>query len=325
MEKEVKRNIKVGIILITSTALLIIALYIIGEKRNIFGSTFHVNAKFYNVNGLMPGNNVRLSGINVGTVEHVEILNDSVVFVSMLIENKIIPFLNSSAIASIGTDGLMGNKLVNINSSSKPGNPIKEGDVLQSLPPFETDEMLRTLNTTNENIKYITSDLKKITQRINSPNTLWSILMDTVIAENVKTAIVNIKVAGDRSAYLTGDLKSIIGRVKNGKGTLGMLLTDTSISEKLIYSMSDIKQITGKIAGVTQNLETVSNQLKNGNGTFGALLMDTTLRDNLSESLKNLKDGTAGFDENMEALKHNILLRKYFKNKNKKLVTTESP
>lgn len=315
MEKEIKRNIRVGVVLIISTILLIGALYIIGDKRNIFGSTFQVSARFYNVNGLMPGNNVRLSGINVGTVERVEIINDSVVSVSMLIENKIIPYLNTSAIASIGTDGLMGNKLVNINSSSRPGMPIKEGDILQTLPPFETDEMLRTLNTTNENIKYITSDLKKITQRINSPNTLWSILMDTVVAENVKTAIVNIKVAGDRSAYLTGDLKSIVSNIKDGKGPIGTLLTDTSLSTKLTYSMGDIKQITGKITQVTQNLETVSNQLKNGNGLVGTLLTDTTLSINLVESLKNLKDGTAGFNQNMEALKHNFLLRRYFKNK----------
>ena len=315
MEKETKRNIKVGIILITSTVLLISALYIIGDKRNIFGSTFQVSATFNNVNGLMPGNNVRLSGINVGTVERVEIVNDSLVSVSMLIENKIIPYLTTSAVASIGTDGLMGNKLVNINASSKPGHPIQEGDVLQTLPPFETDEMLRTLNTTNENIKFITTDLKKITQRINSPNTLWSLLMDTVVAENVKTAIVNIKVAGDRSAYITGDLKTIISGIKDGKGTVGTLLNDTSLSSKLTFSMTDIKQASKNLSNITGNLETVSNQLKNSDGIITAVLKDTTLSVNLIESMKNLKDGTAGFNQNMEALKHNILFRRYFKNK----------
>jgi phospholipid/cholesterol/gamma-HCH transport system substrate-binding protein len=318
MEKEVSRNIRVGIVLIITTVILISALYIIGDKRNIFGSTFRVSAMFYNVNGLMPGNNVRLSGINVGTVESVEIINDSVVSVSMLIENKVSTYITTSAVASIGTDGLMGNKLVNINSSNKPGRPMKDGDVLQTLAPFETDEMIRTLNTTNENIKYITTDLKKITQKINSPNTLWSLLMDTVVAENVKTAIVNIKVAGDRAATATGDLKSIISNVKEGKGSIGSLLNDTSFSGKLDYSMTSIKQIADKMTQVSENLETVSNKLKNGDGVIGTLLTDTSLTNNLSKSLENLKDGTAGFNENMEALKHNILLRRYFKKKNSK-------
>lgn len=318
MEKEVSRNIRIGIVLIITTVLLIIALYIIGDKRNIFGSTFRVSAMFHNVNGLMPGNNVRLSGINVGTVESVEIINDSMVSVSMLLENKIHAYITTSAIASIGTDGLMGNKLVNINSSNKPGRPMKEDDTLQTLPPFETDEMIRTLNTTNENIKYITTDLRKITQKINSPNTLWSLLMDTIVAENVKTAIVNIKVAGDRSATITGDLKSIIRNVKDGNGSIGSLLNDTSFSGKLDYSMTSIQQIAAKMTKVTENLETVSNQLKNGDGVIGTLLTDTSLTNNLSKSMENLKDGTAGFNENMEALKHNILLRRYFKKKNSK-------
>jgi phospholipid/cholesterol/gamma-HCH transport system substrate-binding protein len=315
MEKEVKRNIKVGFVLLISTVLLITGLYIIGDKRNIFGSTFHVKARFNNVNGLTPGNNVRLSGINVGTVENIEIINDSTVYVSMLIEDKVMNFITTGSIASIGTDGLMGNKLVNINSSSKPGNPIKEGDLLKTQLPFETDEMLRTLNTTNENIKYITTDLKKITQKISSPNTLWSILMDTVVAQNMKSAISNINVAGSRSADLANDLKSIISDVKAGKGSIGSLLKDTVLSTKIEYSMQDIKQVTGQMTRLTENLEVVTNQLKNGEGIVSKLLTDTSLTTNLSESLENLKDGTAGFNENMEALKHNFLFRRYFRKK----------
>jgi len=316
MEKEFKRNIKVGAVLLVSTVLLITGLYIIGAKRNIFGSTFRIKALFHNVNGLMPGNNVRLSGINVGTVEKVEILNDSTVNVSMLIEDRVIDFITTNSIASIGTDGLMGNKLVNINSANEPGNPLKEGDALKTQLPIETDEMLRTLNTTNENIKSITTDLKKITQKINSPNTFWSILMDTVVAQNMKSAVANINVAGDQTAHLTNDLKSIIGDIKTGKGTVGSLLRDTAFSAKLGYSLNDINQAAGKINRLTENLETTSNHLKNGEGILGKLLTDTTLTANLSKSLENLKEGTAGFNENMEGLKHSILLRRYFRKKN---------
>lgn len=317
MEKEFKRNIKVGVTLLISTVLLIAGLYIIGDKRNIFGSTFRIKVLFQNVNGLTPGNNVRLSGITVGTVESIDIINDSTVNVTMLIENKVIHFINTNSVASIGTDGLMGNKLVNINSSKIPGSPIKEGDVLTSVMPIETDEMLRTLNTTNENIKYISSDLKGITKKINSPNTFWSILMDTVVAQNMKSAIANINIAGDRSANLTGDLGAIISDVKSGKGSIGWLLKDTSLSKKLEYSMMDIKQASGKIVRLTENLESSSNQLKEGNGVLGKLLTDTSLATNLSKSLENLKNGTSGFNENMEGLKHSIFLRKYFRNKNK--------
>jgi phospholipid/cholesterol/gamma-HCH transport system substrate-binding protein len=146
------RNIKLGLFVVIGTIAFIAALYLIGEQ-SLFGSTFKISAEFRNVNGLMAGNNVRFAGIDVGTVESVEIINDSSVKVLMRIEDKSRDFIHKNALASIGTDGLMGNKLININSVKDHSSPVDDGDVLKTLAPIETDEMLRTLNTTNENMK----------------------------------------------------------------------------------------------------------------------------------------------------------------------------
>ncbi len=317
MAKEISRNIRLGLLVVIGLCSLIISLYFIGIKQNLFGSTFDLQAKFYNVNGLMSGNNVRFSGINVGTVESVEIIDDSSVNVVMIIEEKVRSFIKKNSFASVGTDGLMGNKLVNINSSDEKSTPVEDGDILKTVRPIETEEMFRTLNATNDNLKYITTDLKNITKKINSPNTLWSILMDTVVAENVKQAIVNIKLTGSRTAIITGDLSTIIKEVKSGKGTVGALLTDTIFSNKFNQTIVDIKLITDSMALISGDLRNVTQRIKNGEGAIGTILMDTTFVSNLNKSMENIKSGTAGFDENMEALKHNILLRKYFKKKEK--------
>lgn len=317
MAKEISRNIRLGALVITGACLLIVSLYLIGVKQNLFGSTFRIHAKFHNVNGLMSGNNVRFSGINVGTVESVEIIDDSSVNVTMVIEEKVRIYIKKNSIASVGTDGLMGNKLVNINSYKNHSKSIEEGDVLKTNRPIETEEMFRTLNSTNDNLKYITNDLKNITKKINSQNTLWSILMDTVVAENVKQAIVNIKLTGNRTAIITGDLSKIIQEVKAGKGTVGALLTDTMFSNKFNQAIVDIKIITDSMALVSGDLRNISKGINNGKGVIGTLLMDTTLVNNLNKSMENIKSGSEGFSENMEALKHNFLLRKYFKKKEK--------
>ena len=317
MGKETTKNIRVGLLVLTGTAFLIVALYLIGNKKNLFGSTFHIYANFHDVNGLMPGNNVRLAGIDVGTVESVTIINDSTVNVGMVIEDKVQAFIKKSARASVGTDGLIGNKLVNINSVLDESPAVEDGDVLVALKPLGTDEMMRTLNITNNNVKDITEDLKNIAQKFNSPNSVWSILMDTVVAENVKEAIVSIKITGERTAMITGDLSKIMRDIKEGKGSFGALLTDTVFSSKLHQSVVSIKMITDSLALVSGDLHSISSQVKNGKGTIGALIMDTTLVTNLNKSMENAKNGTKGFDDNMEALKHNILLRKYFKKKEK--------
>jgi phospholipid/cholesterol/gamma-HCH transport system substrate-binding protein len=317
MGKETTKNIRVGLLVLTGTAFLIVALYLIGNKKNLFGSTFHIYANFHDVNGLMPGNNVRLAGIDIGTVESVTIINDSTVNVGMVIEDKVQAFIKKSARASVGTDGLIGNKLVNINSVLDESPAVEDGDVLVALKPLGTDEMMRTLNITNNNVKDITEDLKNIAQKLNSPNSVWSILMDTVVAENVKEAIVSIKITGERTAMITGDLSKIMRDIKEGKGSFGALLTDTVFSSKLHQSVVSIKMITDSLALVSGDLHSISSQVKNGKGTIGALIMDTTLVTNLNKSMENAKNGTKGFDDNMEALKHNILLRKYFKKKEK--------
>lgn len=317
MAKETSRNIRLGLLVITGISLLMAALYFIGIKQNLFGSTFRLNAKFYNVSGLMPGNNVRFSGISVGTVESVEIIDDSSINVVMVIEEKVKSFIKKNSVASVGTDGLLGSKLVNINSNKNHSPSVVDGDVLKTQRPIETEEMFRTLNATNDNLKYITGDLKNITKKINSPNTLWSLLMDTVVADNVKEAIVNIKVTGSRTAIITGDLSKIVQDIKSGKGTIGALLTDTIFSNKLNQTIVDIKTITDSMALVSGDLRDISLKIKNGNGVLGTLVMDTALVNNLNKSMENIKNGTAGFNENMEALKHNILLRKYFKKKEK--------
>src|SRR4051812_7579627 len=150
MAANTKRNIRLGIFVIAGTVLLIAALYLIGSKQNLFGNSFRLQARFYNVGGLMQGNNVRFAGIDVGTVEWVRIENDTVVLVSMLLDKDVQKFIRKNAVATVGTDGLMGNKLVNINSGGDLAPQVENGDEIRSRRPVEMDEMVRTLDVTNE-------------------------------------------------------------------------------------------------------------------------------------------------------------------------------
>lgn len=318
MKKTTSKNIRLGLFVLLGTLFLIYGLYMIGSNRNLFGSTFRINAIFSNVNGLMKGNNVRFAGIDVGTVDNVTIINDSCVKVVMVIEADVQKYIRKNALASIGTDGLMGNKLVNINPSMEKAPGVKQGDTLQAMKPIETDEMLRTLNRTNDNIAAITDNLKTITAKINSRNTLWSLLMDTVVADNVKQAIVNIRLTGSNSAEITGDLSNIVDGIKNGKGSFGALLTDTMLSNHVRQTVVKIKLISDNAALISGNLSSIIQRTDSGKGTIGRLLMDTTFVPNLDKSMTNLKTATQGVNELIEGLKHSWPLRSYFRKQEKR-------
>ncbi|HEU5291411.1 MAG TPA: MCE family protein, partial [Cyclobacteriaceae bacterium] len=100
-------NAKVGLLVMAGVIFLVLTLYMIGKNRNLLGSTFTIKAVLTNVNGLVPGNNVRFKGIDVGTVKSIDVANDTAIYVTMTIDEEMKPYLRKNAIASIGTDGLM--------------------------------------------------------------------------------------------------------------------------------------------------------------------------------------------------------------------------
>lgn len=315
MDKKLIQNIQLGLFIIIGTVFLIVAFYKVGSKRNLFGSTFQISSQFHNVSGLMPGNNVRFSGIDVGTVESVEIIQDNKVKVVMVIDSKVKNFILKNAVASIGTDGLMGNKLININAQDEPSEIIENGDVIQSVQQVETDAMVRTLNETNENIKDITANLLNFTDKINHKNNIWSLLKDTIVAGEIQSAINQFKMAGIQTKLATENLKWMTENIRKGEGSLGALITDTLLSSKLTQIMGKLETFSDTITIISGDISNMVKRVESGKGSIGILLKDTTLAHNLNKSVENLREGSKGFDEIIEALKHNFLVRKYFKKK----------
>jgi phospholipid/cholesterol/gamma-HCH transport system substrate-binding protein len=318
MFKELSRHIKLGIFVFAGTLFFIMVMYYIGSKRNLFSKNIMVKARFFNADGIMRGNSVRFAGINIGTVESVNIVNDSIIMVEMMIQKSVTQHIKKNAVASIGTDGLMGNKLINIVSVRENAESIEEGDEFVTYKAISTSDMLKTLNETNENVLNITNDLKDISSRLTRDNTLWNFLSDTVLGENLKQAIVSIRLTGERTAYVAGDLTKLMAGVKEGKGTLGALLVDTSLAGKINQSVVSIQLLSKDLAIVSGDLTHITKKIKNGEGAVGTLLNDTNFVYNMNKSMENINTGSKGFSDNMEALKHSIFLRKYFKKKAKK-------
>lgn len=194
MKKESINKIKLGIFVSIGIALFVTGIYFIGETKKLFSSTFRISAMFGDVNGLQVGNNVRFAGINVGTVESIEIITDTTVKVAMIVDVKTQKFIKKDAKAIIGSDGLMGNKIMNISPGTN-GNPVIENDdMIGTTIPISMDDMLLKLKTTGDNAALITGDMAAIMGNIRSgKGTIGKLFMDTVFAENLDRTIVNVK------------------------------------------------------------------------------------------------------------------------------------
>lgn len=215
-------KVRLGLFIVGGLIIFIFAIFIIGKQKNLFNLVFKLTATFYNVSGLQVGNNIRFCGINVGTVDNINIINDSTVRVNMLIRKEVKQFIKSDCEVAIGSEGLIGDRLLIITQGSADASLAEDGQELVSMEPVETDAIISSLRVTSGNAEIITEQLAEIMTKVNS-----------------------------------------------------------------------------------------------GNGTIGRLIQDSTIAENLNQTMNNLKRSSKGLDENMEAAKHNFLLRGFFKKKEK--------
>ena len=317
MDKETSHRIRLGIFIISGLILLIVGLYLIGSNRNIFGRNITLYTTFYNISGLQVGNNVRFSGIDVGTVKKLEIVNDTTVKVTMQMDENLTRFIRINSVASIGTDGLMGNKLINIDPGTQDAQQINDGTTIPSSKGVDTEQMLRTLNQTNQNVSMISDDLRILTGNINkSRGTLYTVLMDTTLAYSLKHTLTNIEVISSNLGNFTSELSAVVKGVQDGQGTLGGLLNDSSsISKSFKNSLVQIEESSKNLNSITLELKTAMDKIISGQGPAGVLANDQVAAEHLKRTLANLDSSSANFNENMKALQGNFLFRKYFRKK----------
>lgn len=317
MDKETSHRIRLGIFIISGLILLIVGLYLIGSNRNIFGRNITLYTTFYNISGLQVGNNVRFSGIDVGTVKKLEIVNDTTVKVTMQMDETLTRFIRINSVASIGTDGLMGNKLINIDPGTQDAQQINDGTTIPSSKGVDTEQMLRTLNQTNQNVSMISEDLRILTGNINkSRGTLYTVLMDTTLAYSLKHTLTNIEVISSNLGNFTSELSAVVKGVQDGQGTLGGLLNDSSsISKSFKNSLVQIEESSKNLNSITLELKTAMDKINSGQGPAGVLANDQVAAEHLKRTLANLDSSSANFNENMKALQGNFLFRKYFRKK----------
>jgi phospholipid/cholesterol/gamma-HCH transport system substrate-binding protein len=215
-------KVRLGLFVTVGIGLFVLAIFFIGRQKNLFDPVFTVSARFKNVSGLQVGNAVRFSGINVGTVDDIRIVNDTLVQVDMIIKQDVQKFIKRDSEAGIGSEGLIGDRLITISNGTAHAPGIRSGQVIASNEPVETDEIMESLSVTAGN-----------------------------------------------AAMMSEDLSEIMNKINRGEGTLGRLINDKKIAN------------------------------------------------NLDATMHNLKTSTKKLDENMEAAKHNFLLRGYFKKKEK--------
>ena len=319
MDKTLKKNILLGFFVLIGMILFIAGIFLVGSKNEMFDKTFPITAKFTNATGLKAGSNVRYNGVKVGIVKSVLLINDTLVQVDMLIEQNKRAFILTNAIAAIASDGLMGDKIVNISAGKNGSQQVHDHALIQSNNPLITDQVFATLNQSNENIKVITENLKKLTSDITSNNGPVQLLYkDSSMAKELKQSFSNLDAITAKVLGVSSSLQNITSQIQNGNGALGEIISDTSLAKNLSYTLIKLKQTSDELNIASGKLSETIQHANSGKGTLNMLLTDTAFSANVQQSMLNIKSASKGLNENMEALKHNFLTRGYFRKEAKK-------
>lgn len=306
--------VKLGIFVLTGSMLLLVAAYLIGNEQKLFSRTFELTTVFNNVGGLQIGNNVRYSGINAGTVREITMETDSTIRVYMRIDEDLRSHIKKDALAMLGSDGLVGSMLINIVPGSGNPIPVASGDEIQSFSRISTQDMLNTLNVTNENAALLTADLLSITQSIRKGEGIFArLLTDSLLSKNVQETLQNLNSTTQKSDQALTQINSIISDLNYRESALSVLLDDPKVAAQLRSTVAGLDSSVKDIRRISTTLMNLAGTVQEGKGPVGMALKDSMAADDIRQSLKYLESGLQKFDQNMEALKHNVLTRGYFR------------
>lgn len=346
MKLTIGKSIRLGLFIIVGIAIFATAIYIIGKQRNLFGNTFTINGVFKDVSGLKVGNNVRYSGINVGTVSNIQLINDTLVKVQVTLEDKVHQFIREDSKMEIGTEGVMGNKVVNITPGTSNESVADEGDVLKTIEAVKMDEILEEVEKSSVNTTVITKNLADITTKINQGEGIFgNLFTDTSFTNNLNKisnntadltknfSLITEKInkekglmgkllsdsllasrfdtAGNNIVRSTEDLREITQKINKGEGAFGKIFTDSSFTHNLDMAAKNLNYTTQQAKTISENLSEFTGDMKTGKGLINKLLTDSAFAERLDSTLRSINQSAKELDEAAETVRKNWFIRTF--------------
>lgn len=319
--QELKRSLKLGAFVIGGIVIFLTVLFYLGREGNVFNRTFTVFAVFKNVEGLKEGDNVWLSGVKIGMVSSVQIISEGKVMVSLALKDKQNEFIKKNATAFVGSDGLVGSKIVVI----RPGNVksiIQDHDTINALSPTDTQELFNIAKEVGVNARSISDDIKLISDRLNRGEGIFGeLLRDGPISLEVREGINSLKNASEDTNQITSQVRALMHKLDNGDGLVNKLINDSSYARNFETALHDLATTGANAEKISHDLREIISHFNTNDNALRVLLSDTLFAHKLRMTIDNAEGASYKMDQNMEALKHNFFLRGYFRKKQKEQET----
>ena len=301
------RLVAVGAFVVLGVLLFAVGLFFIGSRRMLFNPTFEAYAEFTSIAALENGAKVRVSGMDAGEVEEIDVpAGPAGKFrLKMRIREDLHPLLRLDSVATIQNDGLVGNKFVQVQAGSEQSPPLPDKGTMQSREPFDLADMLQKMNDTIDLVTTAITDVKAgVTDALDAVSDTAAQAQDLLndVSKDTRAILAS-------THKVTEDLTLVMAGVRSGRGTVGKLMTDDALYVSAKKIATDAEKA---IANLRQAAEDAKGAVADFRGDNGPMKGVTG---NLQQTLAAANDAMADLAENTEALKRNFFFRGFFNNR----------
>ncbi len=243
MEK--KNTFMVGLFVALGSLLIFAVILLLGQESSLFESRTTLYIPFENVAGLKPGSPVRLAGVTVGTVNSIDFaptLDDKKMYVEISVQEEMMPRIRQDSIATIGSKGLLGDKVVDITIGAEESAPHKAGDFMHSEEPPDMFRILEKGQTLITHAGDVAKGLKEVINKLADDKTI----------KDVKGIIES--------------LDGIFNEVESGKGIANALIYNPKAKEDVVAMIGNVRVVTYKLRSTADQIDKIVNEVRSGDG-----------------------------------------------------------
>jgi phospholipid/cholesterol/gamma-HCH transport system substrate-binding protein len=295
----------IGAFVVCGFLLFAVGLFMIGDRQMAFAETFTIYAEFKKITGLQPGSVVRVSGAKGGSIT--EILPPTTpgakFRVKIAITEDLHQLVRTDSLASIETEGLVGGSYLGVSMGTDAAPPVAPDATIAGREPFDVADMMQQMSDTITKVNGTIDEMQDDAQRA------VVAIADTADQANELLADVSgdLKQMAASGAKMTSDAALIAESIRSGKGSIGKLVNDDELHIRATAIAAEAEDITTHVRQLVDNARTTLEGFQSKDGPVQGMTAD------VKQAMDDARLAMAGFAENMEALKHNFLLRGFFK------------
>ena len=270
-QKQLKwSQLRVGITVIVASLTLAVLLFLMSGTAGLFTARITLRSYFDNAQGLRPGAPVRLSGVDIGNVSKIRIVEDkdkqmTPVEVTMRVSTKYHFGLRRDSVTSLDTAGVLGETYLDIDSSQAVGPIVHDGDTLATQVHPDFNQVVRASQSTLENMDALLKRADRILAFAESgKGSIGKLIYDPTLY--------------NRFSDTVADFQKIVEQIGSGQGSLGALISRNDAYDKFLATLD-------KMNGVI-------DEIQEGKGTAGKFIKDPSLYNNANDTVANIKKFT---------------------------------